>query len=187
MKFLIVYATTDGQTRKIARFCADQCVAAGHAVEMLAAGDAGGLVLSRFDGVVLAGSVHAGGFQKSLAQFAKDNAVALNARPSLFLPVSLSAAGTDAKDWAGLTACVVAFEAETGWAPTQTAHVAGAFRFTEYDFFRAWAMRWIAAQKGEVMDADGDREYTDWPKLGTALATWIAAMNTVQDGLSGLS
>ena len=60
------------------------------------------------------------------------------------LSVSLSAAGTDAEDWAGIHKCVAQFEADTGWIPGRVEHVAGAFRFSEYDFFRAWAMRRIA-------------------------------------------
>lgn len=173
MKILIVYATTDGQTRKIARFCADHCADVGHTAELLSASDADGTEVARFDGVILAGSLHLGSFQQDLIRFASRNLADMKTRPSLFLPVSLSAAGTDAEDWAGLTKCVVAFEAETGWDPSVTEHVAGAFKFSEYDFFKSLAMRWIAHQKGEAMGPDGDREYTDWAKLTAALDGWL--------------
>ena len=177
MKIVIVYATTDGQTRKIARFAADRLADAGHAVELLTAADAEGLDLARFAGAVLAGSLHGGGFQKDLAEFAGAQTTGLAAVPTLFLPVSLSAAGTDAQDWAGLHKCVADFLAQTKWAPTQVVHVAGAFRFSEYDFFRAWAMRRIADQKGEAMDPSGDREYTDWAALGAALDGFLAGID----------
>ena len=175
MRILVVYATTDGQTRKIARFAADHLTDLGHATELLNAADTEGLDLGRFGAAVLAGSLHAGGFQKTLAAFAKDNAAALNAKPTLFLPVSLSAAGNDEEDWKGLRACVDGFLDQTGWQPTRTAHVAGAFRFTEYDFFRAWAMRRIADAKQQVVDPHSDKEYTDWPALAAALTAWQAA------------
>ena len=35
MTVLIAYATTEGQTRKIARFCADRLIARGQSVEVL--------------------------------------------------------------------------------------------------------------------------------------------------------
>lgn len=35
-------------------------------------------------------------------------------------------------------------------------------------------MKRIAAQKGETMGSDGDKEYTDWPKLSAALDAWLA-------------
>lgn len=176
MFLLIAYATTDGQTRKIARFAADRLFSTGHSVELLNVEDADGLDLSRFDGAVLAGSLHAGGYQKALTRFASDRAAELAMLPTLFLAVSLSAAGTDADDWAGLRRCLAEFETETGWTPGRVEHVAGAFRFSEYDFFRAWAMRRIADQKGEQVEAGKDKEYTDWAALILALDQWRAGI-----------
>lgn len=177
MYLLIAYATTDGQTRKIARFAADRLSSTGHSVELLDVADAGGLDLARFDGAILAGSLHAGGFQKALVRYASDTHVQLATLPTLFLAVSLSAAGTDADDWAGLRKCLAEFESETGWTPGRVEHVAGAFRFSEYDFFRAWAMRRIADQKGEVVEPGKDKEYTDWAALGAALDGWVAGFS----------
>lgn len=176
MILLIAYATTDGQTRKIARFAADRLAGQGHGVELLNVEDAEGLDLSRFDGAILAGSLHVGGFQKALARFAVAESGRLAQMPTLFLAVSLSAAGTDAEDWVGLRRCLEEFQAETGWTPGQVEHVAGAFRFSEYDFFRAWAMRRIADQKGEKVEPGKDREYTDWPALILALDGWVAGI-----------
>lgn len=176
MHLLIAYATTDGQTRKIARFAADRLAGQGHAVELLNVEDAEGLDLSRFDGAILAGSLHAGGYQKTLARFARDAAVELALMPTIFLAVSLSAAGNDPEDWAGLRRCLAEFEADTGWTPGRVEHVAGAFRFSEYDFFRAWAMRRIADQKGEAVEPGKDREYTDWAALILTLDAWVAEM-----------
>lgn len=173
VKLLIAYASTEGQTRKIARFCADRLADAGHFVELMRVEDAEGLALSRFDAAILAGSVHIGKYQEALVDFARASAKELAAMPTLFLSVSLAAAGTDAEDWKGLEDCVAAFRAATGLAPGRVAHVAGAFRFTQYDFFRAWAMRWIAAQKGQEVHHHEDREYTDWPVLARLVDEWV--------------
>ncbi|WP_149586609.1 flavodoxin domain-containing protein [Tabrizicola flagellatus] len=174
MQILIAYATTDGQTRKIARFAADRLAGQGHAVELLNLEDAEGLDLARFDAAILAGSLHAGGYQKALTRFASAERVNLALMPTLFFSVSLSAAGQDAEDWAGLRKCLADFELETGWTPGRVEHVAGAFRFSEYDFFRAWAMRRIADMKGETVEPGKDKEYTDWAALGTTLDAWVA-------------
>lgn len=177
MKILIAYATTDGQTRKVARFVADHLTDAGHATELLNVADAEGLEIARFGAAVLAGSLHAGGYQKALATFVSAHARKLATMPTLFLPVSLSAAGNDPDDWAGLQGALEKFLVETLWQPGQIEHVAGAFRFSEYDFFRSWAMKRIAAQKGEVMPADGNREYTDWVRLAAVLDGWLAGLS----------
>ncbi len=96
--------------------------------------------------------------------------------PTMFLAVSLSAAGDDLDDWSGLRTCLADFKAATGWTPARVEHVAGAFRFSEYDFFRAWAMRRIADQKGETVEPGKDKEYTDWAALVLALDDWLAGL-----------
>lgn len=176
MYLLIAYATTDGQTRKIARFAANRLFGSGHAVELLNVEDAEGLDLRRFDGAILAGSLHVGGFQKALMQLVSTEKAGLALMPTLFLAVSLSAAGNDPDDWAGLRKCLAEFETDTGWTPGRVEHVAGAFKFSEYDFFRAWAMRRIADQKGEAVEVGKDKEYTDWATLGAALDSWVAGL-----------
>lgn len=176
MKILIVYATTEGQTRKVARFVFDRLADAGHAVELVPASDAKGRDGSGFAAAVVAGSVHAGRYQKELVDWARDSAPGLRPLPTMFLSVSLTAAGEDAEDWKGLRACVERFSEETGWTPTRVEHVAGAFRFSEYDFFKSWAMRWIAAQKDESVKPGQDKEYTDWEALGRLLGDWTAGL-----------
>ncbi|MBE0414057.1 flavodoxin domain-containing protein [Yoonia sp.] len=173
MKILIAYASTEGQTRKIAQFCADHFLQDGHSVELLPAADADHIVFSRFDAVLLAGSVHGGKYQKPLVRLARQRAAALTVMKSAFLSVSLAAAGTDKDDWDSLSDIVERFAAKTGWTPKSVMHVAGAFRFSEYDFFKSWAMRWIAAQKDQDVDPHQDKEYTDWDALRRRLDDWL--------------
>ena len=44
MKILVVYATTEGQTRKVARHVFDRLAGAGHSVELLPAGTRAGSI-----------------------------------------------------------------------------------------------------------------------------------------------
>jgi menaquinone-dependent protoporphyrinogen oxidase len=176
MKIMIVYATTEGQTRKVARYVFDWIAEAGHASELIPAAEAEGLDPSGFDGAVVAGSLHGGRYQAELVDWTKGAAPALGRVPTLFLSVSLSAAGKDAGDWEGLAGCVERFVRETGWTPGRVEHVAGAFRFSEYAFFKAWAMRWIAAERDDNVKAGEDKEYTDWEALGALLRDWTAGL-----------
>ena len=169
MKVLIAYATTEGQTRKIVRYVAEWLTTKGHSVELWPVAEGDDLDIAGFDRAVLAGSVHIGRFQRELELFAAKNRASLDQLETLFLAVSLAAAGDDPNDWAGLEDIVAKFSSKTGWTPKRVEHVAGAFRFTQYDFFRSWAMRWIAAQKGEDVDPKADKEYTDWEALAALL------------------
>jgi menaquinone-dependent protoporphyrinogen oxidase len=174
MRILICYASTEGQTRKICRFCAEQLVARGDSVEMLPVADAGEIDLAPFDAAILAGSVHVGRLQAGLADFATAHAEALNRMPALFLVVSLAIAGDDPDDRAELDRIASDFAEKAGWTPAQVAHVAGAFRFTEYNFFESLAMRWIANRKGQKVDPHKDTEFTDWAALAEVVRGWPA-------------
>ena len=166
MDILIVYGTHEGQTRKIATFTAERLRGKGHAVTLLDAADIQlGAPIPPFDAAILAGSLHVGGFQKSVLRFAHQHAAELAAKPNAFLSVSLSAAGDDEDDWRGLNACLETFFTESNWRPQRVEHVAGAFRYTEYDFFKRWAMKRIAKARGAPVDTSRDWELTDWDKL----------------------
>ncbi|WGW02436.1 flavodoxin domain-containing protein [Tropicibacter oceani] len=175
MRILITYATTEGQTRKICRFAADRLADRAHTVELLRAADAEGLDVGRFEAAILAGSVHLGKVQPELLDFANENGAALSRIRTLYLQVSAAAAGKDPAEWADLRKIADATERAFGWHPTRTEHVAGAFRFSEYDFFKSMAMRWIASQHGEKLDPHVDKEFTDWTALATVLDEWSAA------------
>ena len=172
MKILVAYATTEGQTRRIARFCADMLADAGHVVELVALSDGADLDLARFEGAVVLASVHMGRYQSDLETFAAANADALARLRTLFIAVSLAAAGDDPDELADLARIATDFALKTGWQPDRVEQVAGAFRFTEYDFFKSWAMRWIASRRGEAVDPHADREYTDWAGLRAILSDW---------------
>jgi menaquinone-dependent protoporphyrinogen oxidase len=181
MKIVIVYATTEGQTRKIARHAASYLSGKGHAVEVLSAGDVGSHPLPRGARFIVAGSVHAGGFQPELVEFLRDHRRDVEDGQGLFLCVSLTAAGRTEADWQALEATLKRFRKDTGWAVPRLVHVAGAIRFSEYDFFRSWAMRWIAAERGHRTEGGKDVEFTDWQDLERDLDHWLTEVSTVAD------
>lgn len=164
MKVLVLYATTEGQTRKIAGFVADKLREAGDSVTVMDATSVEwDFVLGAFDAAVLAASIHAGQYQSSIVHFARCHWERLNKMPSLFLSVSLSAADKQDPDaLKSIEHCADALIRETGWKP-QVKQIAGAFRFTEYDFFKRWVMRLVAWEKGAKSGAD--LELTDWAEL----------------------
>ncbi|RVT84040.1 protoporphyrinogen oxidase [Rhodobacteraceae bacterium CCMM004] len=174
MRILIVFATTEGQTAKIAHYAFARLTADGHSVALLSAAEARDLDPASFDRVLLAGSVHAGRYQEALKDYMRAQRASLSRAETLFLSVSLSAAGSDPDDWKGLKDCVRRLTEETGVAPKRVEHVAGAFRFSDYGFFEYWAMRWIATQKDDTVEHGEDREYTDWTALAALLDDWAS-------------
>jgi menaquinone-dependent protoporphyrinogen oxidase len=176
MKLLISYATTQGQTRLIAQRVADTLYAAGHSVEMLPLKDADAVGLERFDGGVFAASIHAGHYQKPLARFAETHLPALKGMPTLFLSVSLAAAGHDAEDWRTLDQIAADFSEATGWTPGKTIQVAGAYKPSEYDIVTGFIMRRIIIGKDPEADPKLDKDYTDWEALAKDVTDWATSI-----------
>ncbi len=165
-QILILYGTHEGQTRKIASFVADRFKEHGVTTALLDAADLDlHAPLPAFDAALVAASLHIGGFQKSVLRAVAANAQVLAGKPNAFLSVSLSAAGDDEEDWRGLNKCLEEFFAQAGWRPQRVEHVAGAFRYTQYDFFKRMAMKRIAKERGAPVDTSRDWEMTDWGKL----------------------
>jgi menaquinone-dependent protoporphyrinogen oxidase len=174
MTVLVLYATTEGQTRKIARRAADHLTACGHTVELLPAAEAGALDLSRYDRALLLASVHAGRYQPDFTAFVASHRAELARLPTAFLSVSLSAGSGDPGDREGLAEVARKMQEETGWTPGRVEHVAGAFRWTEYNILESWAMRWIASRRDQTVRPGEDKEYTDWDALFRFLNSWAS-------------
>lgn len=167
MDILILFGSTEGQTRKIAMFVRDRLELAGHKVRSIEASGDIDVDLTLFDRIIIAASLHVGDYQPSVVDFVTAHHAALNRMGASFLSVSLSAAGNDTEDTEGLAKCLARFESDTGWHPARTEHVAGAFRFTRYDLMKRWALKYIAWRKGQSTDTTADHELTDWGTLAS--------------------
>jgi len=51
--------------------------------------------------------------------------------------------------------------------------IAGALKYTQYNFFIKWVMKGIARKEGGSTDTSRDHEYTDWEQV-TAYARRLA-------------
>jgi menaquinone-dependent protoporphyrinogen oxidase len=172
----VVYATREGQTRRIAEHLAATLRTRGFAVDVL---DVAHDVTADFDAaryaaVVVAASVHIGKHERTMVQFVKAHRAALERMPSAFLSVSLSEAGAEdvhatterrERATANVMKLVDVFLRETGWSPTHTHPVAGALLYRQYGAIVRFAMRFIARQVGGTTDTSRDHEYTDWQAL----------------------
>jgi menaquinone-dependent protoporphyrinogen oxidase len=173
MNIALYYATREGQTRRIAEHIAAQLANEGLTctpVDVRTLRDP--VSLDGFDAVVLAASIHLGRHEREMVRFIARNREALARLPTAFLSVSGSEAAAEAP-WtapairAELTQqvqlAIEKLERETGWCPTAVLPVAGAIRFSKYNFLVRWVMRRIARKEGMPDDRDG--EYTNWAAL----------------------
>ena len=176
MRLLIVYGTTDGMTERIAEHMAEVVRGAGHLVRVTRADDLRfPSDLADFDGVLVGASLHAGGFQRSVARFVRGHAAALAKRPNAFFSVCLAAASRDPRERQAAARIAAAFPRGLGWIPDRTEVIAGALMFSRYGFLRRFALKRIAQKELGAIDASRDHVYTDWPAVDRFVLDFVAA------------
>ena len=161
---LVLFGTTDGQTAKIAAAIGATLRTDDITVDVI---DAGVVPVKPedYDAVVVAASVHAGGYQRAVRRWVRAHAAALGARPTAFVSVCLGVLQPDPKVQREVTDIASRFAAGAGWRPSVIKTVAGALPYTRYNWFKRWMMRRIVAKAGGDTDTSRDYEYTDWADL----------------------
>ncbi|TIW19938.1 MAG: protoporphyrinogen oxidase [Mesorhizobium sp.] len=163
MNVLIVFGSTEGQTKKVAERTATQIRARGHQVELQdSAALAPDLKLGHFDAFVVAASVHQEHHQEAVTNFVFAHHDQLSTKPSALISVSLSAAleghEGDAQRY------VDRFVSVTAWQPRMTLLLGGALRFTKYDYFQEQFVKFVVMKSGDP-NIERDHEFTDWNAL----------------------
>ena len=175
MRWLVVYATAEGQTAQVATALASRLERAGAEVslrEIRRARD--DVEMTQVDRVLVAAPVHRERLPHRMVVFCRRHARDLARRDAVLVSVSLSAAGDVASDWVGLERAVDDFARRTRWRPAAVHHVAGALAFSRYDPLTRWLMRRIARRRGVRLRGEADREFTDWQEVN-AIADALGA------------
>jgi menaquinone-dependent protoporphyrinogen oxidase len=164
LNVLVVYGTTEGQTRKIAERTASRIREGGHQAALHdSAAMASDADFGLYHAFIVAASVHQQQHQETVTAFAIAHRKLLNARPSALISVSLSAVlegeQTEAQKYVDRLISV------TDWQPRMTLLLGGALRFTEYDYFQEQIVKFIVLKGGSVASTGRDREFTDWNAL----------------------
>lgn len=190
-RLLVVYGTTDGQTARIADFLGAEFRALGVPTDVVRAGaDAPGP--GGYDGVVVAASVHVGGFQRPVMRWVRAHATELQRRRTAFLVVCLGVLERNPATDAELRRLAERVTVRTGWVPGETQFVAGALHWSRYGLFRTWALRRIVGKAGGNTDTSRDVEYTDWKELrrfaghfAARSGVYVSPMGVVEAGHAG--
>ena len=159
---LIIYASNHGATARIASRISEVIQDDGARLEVREAGSAAQLRPSDYDAVVVGASIHAGHHQRSVVDWVKGHATALNGMPSAFFSVSLSAAEDTEEAREANRKYIDDFLDETGWTPRTTESFAGALQYREYDFMTRLLIRLMMKHQGHPTDTSRDYVYTDW-------------------------
>lgn len=174
MIILIAYATVEGHTRKLASKVAETVEAAGHQAVLADLSEPGFSVPARYDAVIMCAPIHIHRYPNVLIRFVQSWKAALMEVPCALVTVSLAIASDDPAERKEAEAYPEVLAIETGWAPEHRHHAAGALKYLEYDFFKRWMLRRIAAKEGGPVDTGKDHELTDWAALERFVMDFLA-------------
>lgn len=173
---LVVYGTTEGQTRKISEFIADRLRKAGKEVDLVdSAAPEAEQISPIYAGAFIGGSAHYDRHQSALTHFVKENIGWLNVIPTVFFSVNLAMLHSDPQLRGEARRCADVFLEETGLKPYKAHLIAGALKYAQYDFFKRALLRYLVKPGGIQADAVSDVEYTDWGELGRFVDEYLAA------------
>jgi menaquinone-dependent protoporphyrinogen oxidase len=177
-RILILYATVEGHTARIASRMAQRLHASGHLVEALPI-DIGvnKIDFAHYDGMIIGGSIHYGRHSRGLHSMVHRNRASLETRPNAFFSVSLSAGGPGARP-AAAKRYLDKFLHKARWRPQLSATFAGALQYSKYSAFKRLLMALFVGAAGGETDTSRDYEYTDWnavDEFAGAFATRLRA------------
>jgi menaquinone-dependent protoporphyrinogen oxidase len=160
-RILILYATVDGQTGRVAHQMANVLRDEGHDVKVRPAGIAhAGDDAGIFDGVIVGAGIRYGDYPRYVAPVVRDCVKPL-AIPTAFFSVCLSAGGPGARPKTAQE-YVDGLLRKTAWRPAQVESFGGALLYGRYNPFIRFMMRLIVGFAGGDTDTSRNYEYTDW-------------------------
>lgn len=163
----ILYATSEGQTRRIAERIAQ--VLRDEGVESAAfdvrSRAAERLAWDQVDAVVLGASLHMAHHQRDARRFARKHRRELNGRPSAFFSVSLTAASDELEDVETVQGIARKFTQACDWHPERVVCFPGSLAYTRYGPITRFVMKRIAKSYGGPTDTSRDHELTDWEEI----------------------
>ena len=173
VSFLLVYATGEGQTTRVATRLASTLEARGHETTTVELGKATPSVdVDAHDAVLVGASIHLGKHQKAVRRFLESHREALAGKPTAFFQLSLSSATEEGAEQAVEYADEL-FET-TDWHPDRIGLFGGALRFSEYGLLTRFMMKRIVKETLPEVDPSVDTEFTDWEEVD-AFAEDVAA------------
>ncbi len=189
---LLIYATREGHTRRIAEHMGNRLAAQQRTFELVDAAHLPPVFsFEKYSSAIVSASLHSGKHEPEMVELIKGHLNELQQIPTLFISVSLSERTVEdpqapaekrAQAEADVARTIDSFLKETGWRPSNVAAVAGALLYSKYNFVVHFIMKRIARKAGGPVDTSRDYEFTDWTKLDLLIAEFVESASTAKAG-----
>ena len=163
MKSLIIYSSTDGQTKKICEAIKENFNNKGF-IEILPLEDAFHLNINNYDQIILGASIRYGNYKSNLFKFIKNNIKILEIKNNAFFSVNVVARKKE-KNTPDTNPYIKKFLKKTNWRPKKIEVFAGKVDYPNYNFLNKLVIRFIMFITKGPTDISQTYEFTDWVKV----------------------
>ena len=163
MKSLIIYSSTDGQTKKICEAIREN-FNNKEFIEILPLEDAFHLNINNYDQIILGASIRYGNYKSNLFKFIKYNIKILETKKNAFFSVNVVARKNE-KNTPDTNPYIKKFLKKTNWRPKKIEVFAGKVDYPNYNLFNKLVIRLIMFITKGPTDISHSYEFTDWAKV----------------------
>ncbi|MBF0266324.1 MAG: menaquinone-dependent protoporphyrinogen IX dehydrogenase [Gammaproteobacteria bacterium] len=163
-KTLIIYSTTDGQTRKICLRLQQILEQQNNLVTLISVTESDSVNLSIFDKIIIGASIRYGKHNKNIYEFINTNRAMLESKVNAFFSVNVVARKPN-KDTPETNPYLKRFLSQVSWHPKKLAVFAGKIEYQKYTFWDRTIIRLIMWITKGPTDPKANIEFTDWEKV----------------------
>lgn len=163
-RILILYSTTDGQTRKICERLQGVIEGQGYRVTLVDLEAGSDFDLRAYDKLVIGARIRYGRHSPRVAEFVNRYREILVNKPSAFFSVNIVARKPE-KNRPETSPYVRRFLRQVSWRPTQAAVFAGKLDYRKYGFWDRTIIRFIMWMTRGPTDPTTVVEFTDWRQV----------------------
>ena len=160
---LIIYSSTDGQTKnicsRIGEFLSNDIPA-----KIISLSDATKNDIEKYDRVIMGASIRYGKHRKELFEFIETNLDELTKKENAFFSVNVVARKSE-KNTPETNPYMQKFLLKTSWVPQRLAVFAGKIDYPKYNFFDKQMIRFIMWVTKGPTNIKNTYEFTDWNKV----------------------
>ena len=160
MEDLIIYSSTDGQTKRICETIKDY-LSLNDKIKIISLNEVNTVNLKKIEKVIIGASIRYGRHNKKVQDFVVKNKNILESKKTAFFSVNV-VARKEEKSTPETNPYVKKFLAKTKWKPNKVAVFAGKVDYPNYNFINRNVIRFIMMITNGPTNTDNAYEFTNW-------------------------
>ena len=160
MEDLIIYSSTDGQTKRICETIKDH-LALNDRIKIVSLNEVNKVNLEKIKKIIIGASIRYGRHNRKVQDFVIKNKHILETKKTAFFSVNV-VARKDEKNTPETNPYLKKFLAKTKWKPDKVAVFGGKVDYPNYNFINKNVIRFIMMITNGPTNTDNSYEFTNW-------------------------